>query len=154
MSRYFGNKDVLSGLMFIAFGAAFYLFAREYNLGTAAKMGPGYFPRVLGIILLVIGAIVCLGGFLQVRKDSGEEAVKWEIMPLLYISVAVGVFGLALVYLGLLAAIFLLCIISGAAAHDREWKSLVYVSIGLAIGCALVFVLGLGLQMPIFPWSK
>jgi hypothetical protein len=146
------NRNVLAGAMFMVFGAAFFIAAMEYSLGTAARMGPGYFPRLLGGVLFVLGVVVLVDGLREVKKGMVDH-IGWHIMPALYVLGAVFAFGLLLPRAGLFVASATMILIASLAAHDKKWKEVIISAIVLASFCALAFVKGLGLQMKLFPWS-
>jgi hypothetical protein len=147
------NRNVLAGLMFMAFGAAFFIGALNYTLGTAARMGPAYFPRMLGGLLFVLGIIVALEGVREVQKNQDDGPIGWHIGPMLFLLGAIGAFGLLLPSMGLVVAASALVIISAIAAHDKKWSEIFISAAVLAAFCSLAFVKGLGLQMKLFPWS-
>lgn len=154
------NKNVLAGLMFMVFGGAFFIGALNYSLGTGARMGPGYFPRMLGGLLFVLGVIIAIEGFIESKKGQ-DEPMNWHIMPMVYLLGAVGAFGILLAgvpsmgipAMGLVAASAAMIIIASIAADDKKWKEIIISAVVLSAFCALAFVKGLGLQMKLFPWS-
>lgn len=146
------NRNVLAGVMFMAFGTAFFIGALNYTLGTAARMGPGYFPRVLAGILFVLGLLVALEGVREVSRGEKDD-IGWHVMPMLYLLGAIGVFGVILPKGGIVLGALAIVIISGAAARDKKWRDIFLLAVGMAAFCVLAFVKGLGLQMKIFPWS-
>ena len=141
-------KEFGSGCLFAAFGLAAIGIGASYPVGTAARMGPGYFPRALGIILIVLGAIQVLDAF---RKPGAPIAMK-DLRPLLIVLGSVVVFGLAVVPLGLVLATILLIVISSTASHEFRWKEAVISSVLLAAFTVLAFSKGLQLQLPVWPW--
>ena len=147
------NKDFLAGLMFIAIGAVFYVGAQQYQMGTAARMGPGWFPSVLGAIMTCLGVLIAALGLKNQAKWAVTEGIGWTWKPVVILTAAVVLFGFALPTLGMITAIVLLCFISGVAAHDKEYKSLAMITVIMCVFCAAVFVWGLKLQMKLFPWS-
>jgi Tripartite tricarboxylate transporter TctB family len=154
------NKNVLAGLMFIVFGAAFFIGALNYSLGSGARMGPAYFPRLLGGLLFILGVIIAIEGFIESNKTQNEP-IGWHVMPMVYLLGAVGAFGVLLAgvpslgipAMGLVAAAVALVVISSIAARDKKWKEIIISAVALSTFCALAFVKGLGLQMKLFPWS-
>ena len=140
-------KEFGSGCLFAAFGLAAIGIGASYPVGTAARMGPGYFPRGLGIILLVLGAIQILDSF---RKTGVPIAMK-DLRPLLIVLGSVVVFGLAVVPLGLVVATILLIVISSTASHEFRWKESIIAGLLLSALAVGVFVVGLGVQLPIWP---
>lgn len=161
MNSFFKNKDLLSGMMFIAIGAIFYVGARGstlfgvtgYNVGTAAKMGPGYFPSVLGAILVGLGLVIAAIGLKNQARYAASEGIGWTWAPVIILTTAVVLFGFALPSLGMIVAISLLTVISGIAAHDKNYRELAMITVIMCLFCAGVFVWGLKLQMKLFPWS-
>jgi len=151
------QKDLLSGLMFTITGAAFALGAREYDMGTAGRMGPGYFPLMLGIILAVIGVIVTLQSFGERREGEELGAIAWK--PLIFIISANLIFGLLLGGLpsvgipamGLIVAIVGLTFVSMLAGDHFTWRGAVLLSAILAGGSYVVFVRLLGLTFQVWP---
>jgi hypothetical protein len=115
------QKDVAAGLVYVAFGAAFSLGALSYKLGEPARMGPGWFPFAIGILLVIVGAITALSG---VRATAGEQKVKRiELRTLAWVTGAVVLFGLLLQPLGMVAALTVLVIVSSLAATKSTGRA-------------------------------
>ncbi|MDI9331847.1 MAG: tripartite tricarboxylate transporter TctB family protein [Alphaproteobacteria bacterium] len=152
------QKDFLSGLMFLVVGGVFAWGATSYSLGTGARMGPGYFPMMLGVLLILLGAIIMLGGLI-VETPDGDKVGKIAWKPLSYILGANLVFGILLGGLpkfgipsfGLIAAIFALVIIASKAGDEFSWKSVLILAAVLSLGSYLAFIALLKLQMPVWP---
>jgi hypothetical protein len=153
LNQYLKNKDLLAGLMFLAIGVIFFVGAYNYSIGTAARMGPGYFPRILGGLLAVLGVVVAGVGLKNQAEWAKTAGIGWTWTPVVILTVAVVLFGLALQPLGMIASIILLTMISGIAAHDKNYRDLVIITVIMCLFCAAVFVWGLKLQMKLFPWS-
>jgi putative tricarboxylic transport membrane protein len=142
-------KDFWTGLVYIFFGSSAILIAREYSMGTAIKMGPAYFPTILGGLLLVIGAISVIRSFVVPGAPIGGGAFKGLIL----VSVSVLVFGFVVRGAGLVVALPLLIIISAVASSRFRWRPTLIMVVGLTIFCVLVFIKGLGIPLPIVgPW--
>src|SRR5262245_5216090 len=112
--------------MFIGTGLFFLIFAMmNYQMGTAVRMGPAYFPAVLGGLLAVLGAIVLIGSF----AISGAPVPKFHFRPLILISLACVVYGYLMKPTGLLVATAALVFISAYGGHEFKWKevSILYV---------------------------
>jgi hypothetical protein len=135
--------------MFIAFGLFFALFAQKYDFGTAQRMGPAYFPTVLGGLLAAIGFVVALTGLGREGQDGKIE--KFHFFEIAWVLGAVVVFGLLLKPAGLLIAIFALVAVSSYASHEFHWKEAVILSIVMAIVTWVVFIYGLKLTIPVLP---
>lgn len=153
MNSFFKNKDLLAGLMFIVIGVVFFVGAYNYQMGTAARMGPGYFPRILGASMAVLGVIVAGIGLKNQAQWAATEGIGWTWKPVFIVTLAVVLFGATLPTLGMVIAIILLTMLSGFAAHDKNYRELAIITVIMCLFCAAVFVWGLKLQMKLFPWS-
>jgi uncharacterized membrane protein len=141
------QKDFWAGILYITFGVAAIVIALDYPLGTANRMGPGYFPRGLGTLMIVLGAILVLRSF----KLKGEPIRFPTFKPLFIVLGSVVVFGLAAPKGGLVVATILLIILSSTASHEFRWKEAMIASVALAIFTILAFSYGLKLQLPVWP---
>ena len=140
-------KDFFAGLLFIAFGFAALVIGSNYALGTAARMGPGYFPRILGILL------ICLGSALALRalKLNGPPVPAFKWRPLVIVLGSVTVFGMIVNYAGVALSTLFLIVASSAASHEFRWRESLVAGAALAALAVGVFVIGLKLQLPIWP---
>ena len=142
-------RDFWTGLIYIFFGSSAILIARDYGMGTAIKMGPAYFPTILGGLLLLIGVISVIRSFLVAGNPIGEFAFK----GLALVTVSVVAFGLVVRGLGLAIALPLLIIVSAYGSTQFRWRPTLIMAAGLTISCILVFLKGLGVPLPIIgPW--
>lgn len=139
-------NDLLSGLMFIALGAAAISYGAAYEIGTSAQMGPGYFPRLLGTLLVLLGA----GVSLQAIMFDGPSLAGWQLKPLLMI-VAVVVFAVIVETVGLLLAVPVLVVLSSLASREFRPLEILVSSLALAGFAGTVFAYGLGVQLPLLP---
>lgn len=152
------QKDFFSGLMFMGVGAAFAIGATNYSLGSGARMGPGYFPLVLGVILVILGAIITFKA-LVIETGSGDKIGKWAWKPLLFIIGANVLFGvllgglprIGLPAMGLIAAIYGLTIVASFAGDRFKLKEVLILATILAILSYGAFVKLLNLQFPVWP---
>ena len=152
------QKTFFSGIMFTCVGAAFALGANNYNVGSAARMGPGYFPLIVGCLLTVLGLVVIASAF-KIDTVDGDPVGKIAWKPLGFIIGANLLFGILLAGLrsiglpamGLVLAIYALVIVACmAGAHFSMRLSLVLATV-LAIGSYLTFIVGLKLQFQVWP---
>ena len=143
------QKDFASGLMFILVGLGFSFVARGYSMGTAAKMGPGYFPFWLGIVLALLGALVTWGSLSS--KAEEDHLARWDLKILLWILGAVVLFGLLLKPLGMVLSVVVLVLVSSMASHEFSWKGAILNAIILVVISMGAFVYGINLQMPVWP---
>ena len=140
-------KDFWSGLLFVAIGAFALLYGSKYTIGTAARMGPGYFPRILGILMVVLGAVLALRS-LRAKGDP-VPAFRWR--PTLLVLASVVLFGAVVKLLGMAISTVLLILVASAASHEFRAKEAVISGVALAVLAVGVFVIGLNLQLPIWP---
>lgn len=143
------QKDFASGLMFVALGAAFSYIATTYNMGTSAKMGPGFFPFWLGLLLATLGAIITMAS--MSGKASIDKIDKWHWPSIIWVLGSVVTFGLVLAHLGLLLSIVALVCISAMASHEFHWKGTVINAIILNVIAYIAFIWGLKLQFQVWP---
>lgn len=152
------QKDFLSGLMFTAVGIAFAVGATNFDIGGAARMGPGYFPLLLGILLAILGAIITIQSFGRGVAQEKVGEIAWR--PLVFILGAnlafgvllVGVPALGIPAFGLIVALYALVIIAGYARPGHKIKESVVLATILAVGSYGAFVYALNLQFPVLPW--
>ncbi len=143
------HRDFWAGTMFLVIGVAFAVFAQQYALGTPARMGPGFFPTMLGVLLALLGLAIVLRSFAGSGGELRVAAVRWR--PLVLILLSVLVFAIGLPRLGVVVSIALLVGISSLAAEDFRWKeTLASIAVLIALSW-LVFVKGLDLQFPVWP---
>ena len=147
MSPIKAPKDFWTGVMFIGFGVASLLIARAYPFGTAGRMGAGYFPTMLSIVLIFLGVLTLLRGLRTRGAPLGDFAWK----PLLIVSASVVAFGLLLFGAGLVISLVILTLgCASASKHFHFDRTNIFITVGLTLFCVLVFVKGLGLPMPIW----
>lgn len=152
------QKDFFAGLMFLAFGIAFAWGATNYTVGEGARMGPGYFPLMLGILLSIIGLFVTFEA-LVVETEDGEKIGSFAWKPLGFIIGSNLIFGIALGGLpklgipamGLMVGIFALTFVAAKAGDEFKAKEVFFLAIFLAILSYLAFILLLKLQFPVWP---
>jgi hypothetical protein len=141
-------KDFWSGLMFIAFGLFFLIWGvTHYQMGTAVRMGPAYFPAVLGGLLAVLGIAVLANGLVT----AGPPVPKMYFRPVFFITLGVVLYGYLMKPLGLLLATGALVYVSAYGGHEFKWKEATILFVILAAFSWLVFVKGLTLPFPIWP---
>ena len=141
-------KDLWAGVMFVAFGAGMAAIAvNNYQMGTAVRMGPAYFPALLGGLLAILGLVLVLRALVL----KGAAVAMFHYRPLLLILGACVVFGYTVKPLGLVGALVLLVFISAFGGHEFKWKEVAWLTLVLVIFAVVVFVKGLTLPFPICP---
>ena len=140
-------KDFWSGVLFIAFGGSACAIALDYAMGTSGRMGPGYFPRALGLLLAGLGVLLVLRSL----RTRGDRIAFPSFRPVVVVLVSVLVFGLAVNGAGLVVATLLLVMLSSVASVDYRPRESVVAAVALAVFVVLTFRYGLGIQLPIWP---
>jgi hypothetical protein len=152
------QKDFYSGLVYTLVGASFAYGATSYNIGTGARMGPGYFPLLLGVILAIIGAIILFKS-LVVETPTGDEVGSWAWKPLVFIIAGNLLFGvllgglpsIKLPAMGLIAAIYGTTLIVSLAGDEFKLKEVLILGTVLSVMSYLAFIMLLKLQFPVWP---
>lgn len=141
-------KNFWAGLMFIAFGVFAAAYAMlHYPIGSATRMGPGFFPTMLGTILAGLGLIVLAISF----TIEGSRLSRFDLRSFLGLHAACALFAFTLEPFGLVVALSLLVLVGAAAGHEFRLKEVVALCAMLVIFAVLVFVKGLTLQFPVWP---
>ena len=141
-------KDFWAGLMFLGFGLFFAIWAvTHYQMGSAVRMGPAYFPAVLGGLMAFLGLIIFGGSF----AIEGPKVPTFHFRPLVMILVANIAYGYLMKPLGLVIATAVLVFISALGGHEFKWKEVTILYIVLIVFSVLVFVKGLTLPFPLWP---
>ncbi|MDB5882591.1 MAG: hypothetical protein JWP43_2469 [Ramlibacter sp.] len=152
------QQDFFSGLMFMVVGLGFAWGATTYTIGEGARMGPGYFPLLLGIVLAGLGGFIVFES-LVVETEDGEPIGKWAWKPLGYIIGANLLFGIllgglpsiGLPAMGMVIAIYGLTLVSALAGEEFKIKEVLILATILAIGSYLAFIMLLKLQFQVWP---
>lgn len=139
------NKDFFAGLLLLAIGGLGFYLALDYPFGSALRMGPGYFPRVLAGILMTFGVFVLIRGLLSNEKVQG----KWGWKPLAFIVIALAVFGFLMDRFGLIPALIAMFFISTFGGHEFKFLEVVILTIVMSAFAVGVFIYGLGLPYPL-----
>ena len=142
-------EDFWSGLMFIAFGVAAVIISRDYPMGTAMRMGPGYFPTTLGWMLVVFGVIIAATAF----KFEGPPIEPFAWRPMIYLSLAFLIFGWGIDHLGFVLSMVGLIVLCAAAGREFKLSEVVIMTIVLIVGSWALFIWGLELPYPLF-WGR
>jgi hypothetical protein len=140
-------KDFWSGIMFLAFGGAGMWMAKAFTFGTAARMGPAYFPTVIAGMLVAFGLFIAFRGLVV----NGESVGSFHLKTLFLILASIALFGLSLQHLGLFCSVLILVVIASMGGHEFRMREALMVSACLAAGSVAVFVFALKLQIPIWP---
>jgi hypothetical protein len=142
-------KDFLTGLMFLLFGGAAMVFSKGLTIGTAAKMGPGYFPFALGLLLAGLGAVLVWRSL--VRAEDLQLWPSIQPKPLAIVLLSVFVFSQILKPFGLLLSTAFLVVMVSKASHEFRWREALANAVVLVVIVLAVFVYFLKFQIPVWP---
>lgn len=140
------NRDFLAGLLFIVFGVLTIFFARNYPIGITARMGPGYFPMVLGGLLCLFGLVVMMRGL----RSGAPVRGAWGWRPLALITLSIMIFGFTMEKLGLVPALMVLFFVSALAGREFRFTEVLLLAVLMSAFAATVFIYGLKLPYPLF----
>ncbi len=142
-----GPKDFWSGLIFTGFGVAFVAVARNYPLGSALRMGPAYFPTLVGGMLAILGVVLIARSMFS----AGEAVGYIGLRVLVLVLGALVLFGYLLDYTGLVPAIVALVFVSSAGGHEFKWWEVSILSVALVVMAVGIFYYGLGMPLDLWP---
>lgn len=142
-------KDFSAGLMFVAIGGVFALGATQYPMGTAVRMGPAYFPSILGWLTVALGLFVTIESLFV--DDEAPTPTAWR--PLIMVVGSVTAFAALINTGGLITATVVQIILSALGGHEFKWKEAIISAALLSVSVWLIFDVALGLPFKLFPWS-
>jgi len=142
---FLAKKDLWAGLLLIALGATAMIIARNYPFGSALRMGPGYLPMVLGVLLILFGLAILGAGLTGGEKIEGT----WALRALIILPLSLVLFGLLVDRAGFVPAMLVLIFGSALASREFRFVEVLLFSIGLTALAVAVFVWGLGLPYPL-----
>jgi hypothetical protein len=142
------QEDFWSGLMFIGFGIAAIVISRDYPMGSAMRMGPGYFPTGIGIGLILFGLVIGANGFRLKSESIG--GFPWRAM--LFLAVGFASFAWGIDHVGFIVALAILIFLASLAGKEYRWGEVALLAVILIAGCWAVFIYALELPFPLF-WS-
>jgi hypothetical protein len=140
------NRDFWAGVMLIVTGAGAMIIARDYAFGTSLRMGPGYFPAVLGGLLVLFGLYLVASGLRSKETIEGT----WSLRALVVLPLSLVMFGLLMEYAGFVPALMVLIVGSAAAGSEFKLTEVLLLAVGLTAFAVALFIYGLGLPYPLF----
>ena len=143
------QRAFAAGALFLAVAVFYFVMSFNYQQGTAARMGPGFFPKMVSILLALIGVGVLLSSVAP--RAATERLERWDLKGLLWITGSVALFGFLLPSFGLVIALFALVFFSSYASPEFGWKGTLVNAVVLVIFCVGTFVYGINLQFPVWP---
>jgi hypothetical protein len=144
------TKDLASGMLFILFGIGSALVASEYEFGTPIRMGPGFFPIIMGGAIALLGVIVAVGAILSPGKDEPIATIHFG--PIFFVSIAIIGFGLLVERAGLAPALLALIVLSSFARKERNLMELGLICLTLMAVVWVIFLKLLEVRIPMVAW--
>ena len=144
------QRDFWSGLMFVTVGVVFAVGATGYSMGSSARPGAGYFPMILSVAMVLLGAVVLFKS-LTIETEGGDPVGAFAWRPLLVIVASIAMFGFALPVLGMFMTIPLLIIMVSFAGDEFGWIGVILNCLVLTLGSWVIFIWGLNLTIPLKP---
>ncbi len=142
------STDLISGLFLTALGLFFVFYAQRYNMGTLNRMGPAYFPVALGAVMAVLGLLIAVPAWS--RAGEGPD-VSWKTLFIVISSVVL--FGATLQTLGVIFATMTTLVVASLADNDITWRERAILIVTVPPIIYLIFIFGLGMTVPVWPWS-
>ena len=148
-TRLLDNRDCLAGALFLAIGGCGFFVALSYPFGSIQDMGPGFFPRVLGVILMGFGVVTAARGLKSGERVDGP----WGWGPLAMLVVSLLAFGWLMEHTGLIPAMVVLVVTSALAGKEFRWGEVAVLAVVLCLLALGIFVWGLGLPYELFTFD-
>ena len=142
------STDLIGGLFITALGLFFVIYAQRYSMGTLNRMGPAYFPVALGAVLALLGLLIAVPAWF--RAGTGPD-VNWKTLTIVIGSVVL--FSATLQTLGLILASIITVVVASLADNDTTWRGRAILAIAVPPLIYLIFIFGLGMTIPVWPWS-
>jgi len=146
--EFYKNKDFWAGMMFLGIGAGAIIGARNYPFGSTLRMGPGYFPTMLGGILILFGIYVMVRGLRSDEKIKGN----WSIRALIVLPLSMVLFGVLMELAGFIPALAALIFVSVASGREFKFMEVLLLTVFLGVISVAMFIWGLGLPYPLIKW--
>lgn len=147
------QRAFAAGALFLIVSIFYFVMSFNYTTGTAARMGPGFFPRMVSILFALV-AVGIMVGALSPRARI-EKLEKWDFKSLLWITGSVALFAALLPTFGLVIALTVLIVVSSLASSEFTWLGALVNTVFLVVFCVAIFVYGISLQFPVWPiWFR
>jgi putative tricarboxylic transport membrane protein len=141
-------EDFWAGVLFIGFGVLAIVISRDFPMGTAMRMGPGYFPTALGGIMALLGVIITLLSF----RTTGEKIKPFAWRAMILLGLAFTIIGWGIDHIGFVPSMFGMIICSALAGKEFKLVEVLIMSVVLIVGSIALFIYGLELPFPLFWW--
>lgn len=141
-------RDLIGGGLITFAGAwAMYHSLTAFSVGTAARMGPGYFPALVSGLLVFCGVLILIPALMR-----AGPVPNFEVRPLLWISLSVLAFALLVLPFGLVPAVMAQTVLASISDRKLSWKGSLALGVALCVGATVIFKMGLGVILPTFAW--
>jgi hypothetical protein len=148
-TRLLDNRDFLAGLLFMAIGAGGFGIALSYPFGSVQQMGPGFFPRVLGGILVGFGVVTLVRGLRAGEPVEGG----WGWFPLAMLTASLVAFGWLMEHVGVVPSLVVLVVSSAYAGREFRWGEVAVLAVAMTLLAVAIFIWGLGLPYQLFAFE-
>jgi hypothetical protein len=147
------RRDLYAGLLFLAFGLGFLIYAQDYSLGNSRRMGPAFFPSLLAVVQIILALVVI--GLATVKQNTDDEAIpQTDLRGMGLVLASVLLFSQLLPLVGFALATPVLVVMSALASPESSWKERIWLAIVLTVSCILVFKVGLEMPLKVWPWNS
>jgi hypothetical protein len=147
------RRDLYAGLLFLAFGLGFLIYAQDYSLGNSRRMGPAFFPSLLAVVQIILALVVI--GLATVKQNADNEAMpQTDLRGMGLVLGSVLLFAQLLPLVGFALATPVLVVMSALASPESGWKERIWLAIVLTVSCILVFKVGLEMPLKVWPWNS
>ena len=143
--RLYDNKDFWAGAMLIGIGSAAMFSARGYRFGSSLRMGPGFFPMILGGILIAFGICIMAVGLRSKERIEGSLSIRALIM----LPLSLVLFGGLMEYAGFIPAMVTLVFVAAASGREFRIIEVLLLAVVLTVASTALFIWGLGLPYPL-----
>lgn len=143
------NKDVLAGLLFMAMGSIAFYVSLGYRFGTTVRMGPGYFPRVLSLLLVGFGITILIKGI----SKGGKMVSQWGWVSVGLLTLSMVLFGFMIEAFGFLPALATMFLVAAYAGNEFHLREVFVLTAAMSLFAYVVFIWGLKLPYPLFAWN-
>ena len=147
------KRELLSGGLMLLIGIGTVIGSLNYDVRTLARMGPGYFPLLLGAILIIIGALILVTPSTEIEEDLGRNKGKPEYRAWAFVILGVVLFAVLGHYTGLVIATFTLVLVSALGDRTNSLKAALLLALGVTVMAVAIFHYGLQMQFPLFVWG-
>ncbi len=146
-------RNIVAGGLLAVFGVVFFLYALQYEPGTARSMGPGFFPRVLGVLITLCGIAVLLPALISRAREGHVDLTMPRLRPFFWICASVALFAILIKTVGLVPTTIVVVAVAAFAEPEAQIKSVAILALSITLMAYLLFSVALGLPIPVMTWG-